>query len=229
MSRVWVQVQKPIDFVHWQGRPGFCGRSVGPRRDWIRTVMDGPAPTPTERALRAAVEADPDARAMVVLVDYWAEHGRADWARRARIFALDRPKRCRLLFARVPGTAPHMDAEAELRRRLDESEALFFGQPIEAVTARFEIAWSDGTCRFDQDLRLRLDGSYGIDWLQPHPFLDWLVCGKGLPIALPTDLSLLAKLQSIATRWVSSGCPGHADVDAGWFDDWGSERGRISD
>lgn len=177
----------------------------------------------TERALREAVRVDPSERAMEVLVDYWAEHGHKEWADRTRVFAFERPKRCQILFARVPGSPPSPRAEAELQRRLDASEALFFGQPLEAVTARFEVSWRTGRCRFDQDMRLRLDGSYGIDWLHPSPHIDWLGRGAGIPLDLPQDRALIDTLQMLATRWVSAGCPGHPQESESWFDDWGTE------
>ncbi|MEN0064742.1 MAG: hypothetical protein AAGA48_21535 [Myxococcota bacterium] len=175
----------------------------------------------TEQALRLAAEQDPTSRAMVVLLDYWAEHGRPEWSSAARVFLFERPKATRLLFARMPGSPPDPHAETALRIRLDASEALFFGQPVEAVTARFEVSWNTGQCRFDQDMRLRLHGSYGIDWLQPSRFVEWLGCGYGVPLTLPPDRNFLNELSTATTRWVSSGCPGHGDVRESWFEDWG--------
>ncbi|MEM6925725.1 MAG: hypothetical protein AAF602_02255 [Myxococcota bacterium] len=162
---------------------------------------------------------------MTVLVDLWAETGRSDWATRARVFLFERPKQVHLLFARMPGTVPSAGAQQALRERLDASEALFFGMPVEAVTARFEVAWRTGKCRFDQDMRLRLDGSFGIDWLQPSRYVEWLGCGAGVPLSLPPDRPFLAELSRLATQWVADGCPGHAESPDHWFEDWGDRGG----
>ncbi len=188
--------------------------------------MVGPATiTPAELSLREEAERDPTSSAATVLIDLWAQTGRQDWATRARVFLRERPKQVRLLFARMPGTEPSERAEEVLRRRLDASEALFFGMPVEAVTARFEVAWTTGKCRFDQDMRLRLDGSFGIDWLHPSRYVDWLGCGAGIPLTLPPDRSFLRELSRLATRWVADGCPGHAEPPSSWFEDWGDQGG----